>query len=174
MTANQKAGPLKEAPTRVVTAEYGTIRWYSAVRVDAIILAANTPFSFKSSDVGEDNLGAIFTAGALLPKQGNPYPGQSPTDGWQVPFVWLAPGQADYVTGPQGAAWLCLSNTRGNSLTVEHHKIGGAFTVPFDWGYVVASGAVTDGSEQGAPGDYFAPNNLDREVTGNGDLLLVR
>lgn len=171
---DQKAAPLKEAPSRVAETEYGTIRWYGVVRVDAIHLAASAPFSFKSSDVGADNLGALFTSGALVPNEGNPYPGQSPADGWQEPFVWREPGQADYTASLQGAAWLCLSNTRGNSLTVEHHSIRSAFTVPFDWGYVVASGTVTDGSEQGAPGDYFAPGNLDREVTGTGDLLLVR
>lgn len=163
-----------EAPGWVVETEYGTIRWYSIVRVDVISLAPNTPFAFKSSDVDKDNLGALFTSGAMVPVEGNPYPGQSPADGWQRPHVWPEPGQADYTTGPDGATWVCLSNTRGHEASVQHQKIAGAFYVPFDWGYVVASGTVLDGGQQGASGSYFAPSNLDREITGNADLLLVR
>lgn len=167
----------KEAPSRVVETEYGTIRWYGIVRVDSISLAANTPFTFKSSDAGPESLGSIFTAGEMIPADGNPYPGQSPADGWQRPHVWPdGSGEAQYITGPNGVSFICLSKTRGHDTIVDPdvRHVNGTFNVPFDWGYVVISGTVADGDEQGAAGDYFAPGNLDREVSGMADLLLVR
>ncbi len=76
--------------------------------------------------------------------------------------------------GEQGARWVCLSRNDSGAREIQHLRVDGEGALPAGWGFVVARGTFECDGKAAAQLAYFRPREVDLQVTGTGDLLLVR
>lgn len=76
--------------------------------------------------------------------------------------------------GEQGARWVCLSRNDSGEREIQHLRVDGEGALPAGWGFVVARGIVECDGKTATQLAYFRPREVDLQVTGTGDLLLVR
>ncbi len=76
--------------------------------------------------------------------------------------------------GEQGAKWVCLSRNDSGEREIEHLRVAGEAALPAGWGFIVARGTFECDGRAAAQLAYFRPREGDLQVTGTGDLLLVR
>lgn len=153
---------------------------YSAFTVYDVELDPNERFTFKSGGA-DQSIGSIYVRGVIAPVGQTVWPEIVEHNQWRPRAIWggwqgagPSDGEATFQAGPEGARWLCLAENESGPRTVEHQAIDGSFILPAGWGFVVASGQAVLGAQAGEIGNYFAPREADVEVTGSGDLLLVR
>lgn len=76
--------------------------------------------------------------------------------------------------GEQGARWVCLSRNDSGEREIQHLRVDGEGALPAGWGFVVARGIVECDGKTATQLAYFRRREVDLQVTGTGDLLLVR
>lgn len=76
--------------------------------------------------------------------------------------------------GEQGARWVCLSRNDSGEREIQHLRVDGEGALPAGWGFVVARGIVDCDGKTATQLAYFRPREVDLQVAGTGDLLLVR
>lgn len=151
---------------------------YPAVRVDVVTLDPDQVVT-HSRAVLDDVIGTIYVQGTILPADDRTWPAivnhvWRPRLSWDTWKTAEGPAETTIKAGPEGCQSVCLSRTRGQGRNVQHIALDGSAPIPAGWGVVVAYGTAIIGGQQGEQGNYFAPRDEDREVTGSGDLLLVR
>lgn len=150
---------------------------YPAVRVDIVTLDPDQIVLYERA-VFDGVLGTIFTAGTITSADDRSW-AEIVNHVWRPRLSWetwktpQGPHETEIQAGPQGAEWVCLSRTRDQGRMVRQ-LADAPLIIPASWGLVVAFGNVVIGNQAGEQGNYFAPRDQDREVTGSGDLLLVR
>ena len=76
--------------------------------------------------------------------------------------------------GEQGARWVCLSRNDSGEREIQHLRVDGESALPAGWGFVVALGIFECDGKTATQLAYFRPREVDLQVAGTGDLLLVR
>jgi len=76
--------------------------------------------------------------------------------------------------GEQGARWVCLTKNATGDREVAHLRIDGEEVIPAGWGFVVVRGTFQFEGKTAEQFAYVRPREADINVTGAGDLLLVR
>lgn len=75
--------------------------------------------------------------------------------------------------GPDGCQWLCLTGVGDYRPLVTPQVLEGRLTISAGQRFVVARGIVEFDSQQGEQGNCFAPRDVDMDVTGSADILVL-
>lgn len=171
---------------------------YSALNVDLVQLEPGESFRFRQAagsgsygifalggprtgenvtEIIDDSQHTVteLTAGPVAGRKFNYVGHWVPNDvdtGWSNDAV--GHDEMTITAGEQGARWICLSKNRSGTREISHVVVDGSTTLPAGWGFVVARGEFECEGKIAGQLAYFRPRDVDVEVVGSGDLLLVR
>lgn len=125
-------------------------------------------------------LGGFLVYGSIFPIIGGERGPEVARLGWTAGEItgpwresWDDPknpmGAGHYVGGAAGAQWVCLTG-RGS---VTPQAVEGRYTLAAGRRFVVARGVVEFDNQHGEQGYCFAPREIDKDVTGAADILVV-